>query len=280
MTRILPLLLLITTTIHAQTGKYRYGMYATLLETGKTTGIHENERFPMQSVYKFPIAMATLHQADRGRLHLDQMVHVTPADYIAIGHSPLRDQFPGGTDVTLRELLRLNVAESDGSACDVLLRLLGGTAKAQAYVESLGVKGMMIATTEKVQQEDPTDTIQYRNYSTPVAMTQLLKIFYTGNVLSEKSFDFLLNLMVTSTPGPHRIKGQLPEGTVVAHKTGTSAPHNGLTRATNDVGIITLPGGHHIAITVFVADAYLNEAARERIIADAAKSVWDQWKDH
>ena len=79
-------------------------------------------------------------------------------------------------------------------------------------------------------------------------------------------------------PGPKRLKGLLPAGTPVAHKTGTDSTRDGRTAATNDIGIITLPDGRHLAIAVFVRDSGADEAARESTIAAAAKAAWDQWE--
>ena len=81
--------------------------------------------------------------------------------------------------------------------------------------------------------------------------------------------------MTESKPGAKRLKGLLPRGTVIAHKTGTSGTENGMTAATNDIGIITLPSGRHLAIAVFVSDSPADEATREGVIARIAKAVFD-----
>jgi beta-lactamase class A len=120
---------------------------------------------------------------------------------------------------------------------------------------------------------------QYRNYSTPRAATALLRALFDGHGVSPAARDLLLGDLAASTPGPNRIKGQLPPGTAVAHKTGTDATRNGLTRATNDIGIVTLPGGRHLAVAVFVKDSTADEAARERAIAAAARAAYDAWVD-
>jgi len=82
---------------------------------------------------------------------------------------------------------------------------------------------------------------------------------------------------MTESYGLKRLKGLLPEGTIVAHKTGTSATIRGLTRATNDAGIITLPNGKHIAITVFISDSNADQTKRELTIAKISKVVFDYW---
>lgn len=151
------------------------GVYTSVLETGETISYNGDKHFPMQSLYKFPIAMAVLDRVDKKQLSPDQKIRITRADYIAkIGHSPLRDKFPDGTDIAIKDLVKYSVSESDGSASDILLRLLGGTKYADKYIHQLGVKDIAIATTEKIQVEN--DTIQYQNWATPKAMTRLLGI--------------------------------------------------------------------------------------------------------
>ncbi len=75
--------------------------------------------------------------------------------------------------------------------------------------------------------------------------------------------------------GQNRIKGRLPEGTPVAHKTGTSGTRAGQTAATNDIGIVTLPGGRSLAIAVFVADSAAPQDIREEVIARMARAAYD-----
>jgi beta-lactamase class A len=119
------------------------------------------------------------------------------------------------------------------------------------------------------------ELVQYQNWATPLAMLKLLRALHEGRGLSAPSRALLLQLMTESVTGPRRIKGLLPAGAVVAHKTGTSNTAGGLTRATNDVGIITLPDGRHMAVAVFVSDSRADEKTRERVIAKIARAAWD-----
>ncbi|MGG7266457.1 serine hydrolase, partial [Klebsiella pneumoniae] len=72
-------------------------------------------------------------------------------------------------------------------------------------------------------------------------------------------------------------KRQLPKNTIVAHKTGTSGINNGIAAATNDVGVITLPNGQLIFISVFVAESKETSEINEKIISDIAKITWNYY---
>jgi beta-lactamase class A len=253
------------------------GAAALLIETAEIAGLQADGHFPMQSVYKLPIAMAVLELVDQGRLLLEQQVHVAQSDLVPLGmRSPLRDRYPkGDVDIALKELLRLAVSESDGTASDVLLRLAGGAARATACVQELGITEMVIATSEKEMAQ--AHDVQYRNWSTPRGAVALLRLLQQGKGVSSRSQKLLFGWMTETATGPHRIKGLLPAGTTVAHKTGTSGTHDGRTAATDDIGIVTLPDGRHLAIAVFVRDSTAAESVREALIARIALSAWQRW---
>jgi len=255
------------------------GAAAMLVETGELVSFQGDQRFPMQSVYKFPIGMAVLNKADSGAINLNQEVRIERSDLVPADlRSPIRDEHPrGGVDLTVRELMRFMVSESDGTASDVLLRLAGGPEAVTSYIRGLGVNGIVVATSEREMARD--QRVQYRNWATPEAMVALLRAFQQGRGLSASSRAFLLELMTSTPTGPHRLKGLLPEGTVVAHKTGTSSVVNGFTAATNDVGLIELPNGKHAAVAVFVSDSRADEGAREGVLAIIARAVWDRWSN-
>jgi beta-lactamase class A len=254
----------------------RVGVAAEILETGERVALRGGEAFPMQSVFKFPIAMAVLAEIDAGRLELDQRVRVDPSDYLGeLQHSPIRDRNPDGAELTVEELLFFMVQESDGTACDVLLGLIGGPKVAHAFLRGLGVEGVTIATTEREMGAD--ELVQYRNSATPAGMVELLHALHAGRGLTPESRELLLQSMTATTTGRHRLKAGLPPGSMLAHKTGSSRTFDGLTRATNDVGIVTLPDGRHLAIAVLVSDSRAGDSARERVIADVARAAWAHW---
>jgi beta-lactamase class A len=249
------------------------GVTATVLETGESVALNGDQRFPMLSVYKFPIAMAVLAQVDQGNLKLDQQVRVEASDIVQ--GSQILDQNSQGMEFSLAELLKYMVSESDNTACDVLLRLIGGPEVATQYLRDLDVNDIVVANTEKELGQDPA--VQYRNYATPDAAVVLLRAFHQGKGLSESSQALLRRLMTETPTGIKRIKGLLPTGTAVAHKTGTSRTVNGITAATNDVGLVTLPNERHVAIAVFISNSRADGMTREAVIAKVARAAWDEW---
>jgi len=236
--------------------------------------VNATEGLPMQSVYKFPIAIAVLHAIETGKFSLATRVEFRPSDLIAPDQgSPLRDAHPhAGVSVPVEELLRLAVSESDGVASDILLRTLGGAPVADAYIRSLGVPGIHIVDTEKTLGR--VDRAQYRNDAQAQSLVALLRLVADHSPLTPQHTALLLGWMTESDTGPHRIKGLLPTGTVVAHKTGTSGSASLVSNVTNDCGLVTLPDGRRLAIAVLVADAHVPQPAREAVIAEIAAAIW------
>ena len=247
------------------------------IENRDTLTLNGNSRLVMHSVFKFPIALTVLHLVDTGKLSLNQMVHITKRDLLKDTNSPLRDKFPkGDVDVSVSDLLSYMVSLSDNNACDILLKLIDGPQRVQAYMLQLHIRGIAVRASEADMAS--SWELQYVNWCKPKEMTMLLDQFYTGKILSKSNTDFLYKLMTETSTGPKRLKGLLPAGTTVAHKTGTSPTNaEGLTPATNDVGIITLPNGEHMAIAVFVCNSTNDEQTREGVIAKIAKAAWDYY---
>jgi beta-lactamase class A len=151
--------------------------------------------------------------------------------------------------------------------------LAGGTRVVTDFIHRIGIKDIAIVATE-AEMATAWD-VQYGNWCTPDAMTALLELFMDGKILKPATTKILMQFMINTTTGPGRIKGMLPSTTTVAHKTGSSNTNDkGITAATNDAGIITLPDGKPLIITVFVKDAAADETTREKVIARSAAAAY------
>lgn len=255
------------------------GVSAIHLESGKHLSVRGTERFPMGSVYKFPIALTVLHRIDAGKLRFDRVVTIEPRDF-APGHSPLRDQAQGKPlALTVRELLRHMVTTSDNTASDALLRIVGTKAVNQRLAQ-LGVRNIRVDRSEKQMANDILETaggfdryaVDPRDTSTPEAMAELLAAFWRGrDGLSKSSHELLVHWMTVTPTGKRRIRAGVPPGATVVHKTGT------MPGTTNDVAIIVSPDGkHHIALAIFTKGSKRDVTSEaEEDIAAIARIVYD-----
>lgn len=284
------------------------GVTAVHVESGQRVSLNNRLRFPMASVFKFPIAVQLLDCVDRGQVRLEQQVPVRISD-LRPGQSPLAHRMPHGGSLTVRELLRYMLVESDNTACDMLLRLAGGAAAVTGRLRALGIpdidvsrgEGQLALDFSGVTSPPPEELwtpelldrvmgavpaaqrraaaarhlVDPRDTATPDAMAALLIRAARRDLLKPASAALLIDLMTQTITGPARLKGLLPPGTVVAHRTGTY----GESTATNDVGIITLSGrSGHVAIAIFMKASRLDLAGRERVMARIARTVYDFWK--
>ena len=233
------------------------------------------KKLPMLSVFKFHIALAVLNKVDQGKLKLDQPIFIKKADLLENTWSPIREKYPDGNiEMPLSELIKYTVAKSDNNGCDLLLRLIGGTETVQKFINNKGIKNFTIKADE-AQMHKGYEFIYWNTTSTNDS-NLLLMNFFDGKVLSKNSTSFLMKTMIETTTGTTKIVAQLPKGTPVAHKTGSSGKdEKGLTIAENDIGIITLPNGKHYAISVFVSDSMETEETNTKMIADISKRVFD-----
>lgn len=243
-----------------------------------TLSLNGDRRFPMQSVFKFHIALAVLSEIDNGNLALDQKITIgedelLPEDF----WSPLRDEHPQGGTFTIGRLIQYSVSHSDNTACDVLIRLIGTPKTVEEYIKKNNIQDIQITFNEEDMQAKWENMFQ--NWTTPKAASETLNIFYEngGNLLSKSSYDFFWKTNIETTTGRNRIRGHLPETTVVAHKTGWSGTNKetGITAAVNNIGIIFMPNGEHVIISVFVSESKEDFDTNEKIIADIAKATYD-----
>jgi beta-lactamase class A len=280
------------------------GVTAIHLETGRRVSLNGTDRFPMASTFKVPIAVQLLTRVDKGEIKLDQMIDIRQSD-LHPGSGTLSDLFnKGGLALSVRNLLELMLLISDNSATDVMLRTAGGAEAVTARMRSLGIEGInvdrstaqlisdWIGVTGLPPEDQWTPAVLSRAYnavkpeeqkaaakrfdadprdtSTPDGMAALLERIYKKDILKPDSAELLLDIMRRCRTGETRLKGLLPAGTEIAHKTGT------IGGTTNDVGIITLPDdAGHVAIAVFVKSSDKEVAARERAIAEIARAVHD-----
>ncbi|HYF67426.1 MAG TPA: class A beta-lactamase, subclass A2 [Ohtaekwangia sp.] len=247
------------------------------IDNGDTLSIHGTNHFPMQSVFKFPIALAMLAEIDKDNFSLEQKIKINKTELLPGLWSPIREKFPDGTTLTIREIIEYTISLSDNVGCDILLKLLGKPQAVETYFSNNNFKDIAIKINEETMQNNWD--LQFQNWITPKESNRILQAFYENknSLLSHKSHDFVWKTMKATQTGKNRLRGQLPEETIVAHKTGWSGTNKttGVTAAVNNIGIIFLPNGKYFIISVFVTESKEDLKTNERIISDIAKAAWD-----
>ena len=271
--------------------------------TGPRILVNADQHFPMASTFKVPIACTVLSQVDQGRLKLDQLVPVDPN--MMVESEGLADTFRHpGVSVSVENLLELMLTVSDNTATDTLEKLVGGPAVVTQWVRSQGISGLRVDRDtaglirdfyglppgpsfpdslaaglkanpnleDKGDKPDPGFDNDPRDTATPVAMAELLQRIYTGKALSPASTNLLREIQERNTTGKARIRARLPDGTVVAEKTGT------IGGTVNNVGVITLPGNAgKLIVAIFIKKSSKPVEDRERVIADVARVLYDYY---
>jgi beta-lactamase class A len=287
------------------------GAAALHIGSGRHAGLHANDRFPLASVCKLPIAINVLAMVEEGKLSLNDDIEVPLFDVVP-SVSPVAERWPKQTRFPLNELLELMLAKSDNTAVQTLFRIGGGASgmagrfrqwqidgmrvdrsERQCALDAAGVKqippvaqwtpGMVEELTARITPRERAAAMRRfladpRDTATPNGTVQLLKRAFRGELLSKALTGRLVEILEATTTGGDRIKGLLPAGTAVAHKTGTTATAMGLNGATNDAGVITLPNGAgQVAIAIYVKGSTRDQDAREKVIARIAKAAFDSW---
>ena len=288
--------------------KGRLGVALLDLKDRKSWSHRGSESFPMQSVFKLPLAVAALQAVEAGKFKLDQPITVTRKDF-SLYHSPLAKAFKGErNDYPLRELIRLAAGESDNTAADVLMRTIGGPPVVTKMLRDGGIAGISVDRYERDFQPEvfglrgfgwdvAIDEPAYRatlkaldpkkrqaalavalkdkrDSATPDASAAFLEALAKGNWLRDPAHAAFLDKVIAETrSGPDRIRAGLPPAARLAHKSGLGLTMDGVNHATNDIGIVTLPDGRAFAIAVYLAGSKADAKARFGAHAAVAKAA-------
>jgi beta-lactamase class A len=248
--------------------------------TGDTrVAVRGDEAFPLASTAKLAIGLAAFRRADQGRLDLDARIPIAAAD-LRRGASDIAAEHPrGNVTLTYWQLIAAMLTDSDNTANDVLLQTLGGPDAIQTFLTKLGTHGFRFRKSEAELYADARAGRTFArggdNAGTPNGVADLLRELALGHYLSLDATNEMLQMLAASHTGDARLRAGLPPGALLAHKTGTSDSVGGLTDATNDAGILTLPDGRRIVIVAFLAAARGDASAREAVLAGVARAAYD-----
>lgn len=263
------------------------GVSVRSLEGGWQIDANGARRMPQQSVSKLWVAMTVLDARDRGKLTLDDPVSLT-RENLTVFHQPIAALVAknGVYQTTVRELLLRAMQQSDNTANDRLLGLVGGPQAVRAMIRDKGLGDIRFGPGERLLQAGTAGLAWKPEYSTgrafqqaraalspavrraafeayvadpvdgaaPSAIALALARLKAGEILSPSSSRWLMTVMEASRTGKFRLRGAVPPGWSFGHKTGTGQDLGGRTAGYNDVGILTAPDGKAYTIAVMIGD--------------------------
>lgn len=244
-----------------------------VLKDNKTWTLGKTKQ-PLLSVYKIFIALRVLSKLENNSETLDTGLLIKPSDIDKSLYSPMLKKykyFP--CKITIRELMEYMISYSDNNASDILLNYTGGPVNLEIYLHSLGFENVEISASERDMKDINK---QYLNKAYPVDVLKILKFAIEGDVLSLEHRMFLKNIMLKTSTGKGKLKAGLPEGVLIAHKTGTSSrKKDGVKIADNDAGFVIFPDGKMYYIAVFITDSKMSDVENQELIAKVSKVVYD-----
>ncbi len=278
-----------------------FGIAVVDLRSGSTWGVNTARAFSMMSVFKAPVAATILSRIDAGSLSLEQTVTVRRSQVDPGSAVPSIGANFRGEQMTfsVRQLLTAAVSQSDNTAVDALVRLLGDPTAVTRFLRGKGIPSMRVDEDEAgvarvfnnlhgaakpPAGETATRQMQRlragykafladpRNSTTPTAAALFLKKLWGNQLLSRTSTQYLLGLMDAQTI-PNRLRAGLPAGVRLADKTGSSGTVDGMTAAYNDMGLLTWPDGHTVIVAAFLTDSRASDANRDALFAQLARET-------
>ncbi len=265
-----------------------------------------DQYFPQQSVSKLWVAISVLDAADRGELRLDEPITLRPEDQVVF-NQPLRWTVlkQGSLTLPAQQLMADALSLSDNMANDKLLWRIGGPDHVRAVLAQRGITGVRFGPGERLLQshiagltwtpdlaigfnfeteraklpiglrknllvtyiDDPLDG------ATPAGITGALGKLARGELLSPASTDVLLGIMQHSKSGPMRLKGAIPPGWTVYHKTGTGQELAGIATGYNDVAVFQAPDGTRYGVAVMIGETRLPIKARMEMMQAVSRAV-------
>lgn len=279
------------------------------VDRGWMTSVAGDSAFPQQSVSKLWVAVAALDAVDRGELSLEQDVLFEDADRSVFSQPIVRRLESEGYRTSVRELMLRALAASDNAANDKLIRTVGGVDAVDGALNRLRLAGVGIGAEERDLQASIAGLTwrpEYgygRNFqqaraalpealrdqamdaylaapldgASPEAIVQALAAIRRGEVLSPDSTAVLLAMMDEATTGPNRLKGGLPLGWSIGHKTGTGQDRRGYSIGINDVGLLTAPDGRTYAVAVMMRRTFKPVPERLAFMQAVSRAVADSW---
>jgi beta-lactamase class A len=232
--------------------------------SGKHLDYRSEERFPMCSTFKFLAAAAVLKRVDMGKEKSDRFVSYGEKDILE--YAPVTKAHLKEGGMTLNALCAAAIEQSDNTAGNLLLDVIGGPAGLTNFVRSIGDEMTRLDRKEpELNSAIPGDE---RDTTTPAVICADMQRLLLGNVLSESSRHQLEDWLQHNETGALLIRASVPKTWIVGDKTGRCA--NG---ATNDVAIVRPPWRAPILVAIYSIGSTSSADDRAATVTETTRAV-------
>ena len=250
---------------------------AVIINNTDTVAVNNKSIYPMMSVFKVHQALAICHDFDSKGLSLDTLVTLKRSELDSGTWSPMmKDYLEPEFALTVKELLRYTLVQSDNNASNLMFKRLVGIAETDSFIATLVPRSnFRIVYTESEMASDHAKA--YSNYTSPLGAAILVNRLFTDSLVSRKKQDFIKNALGECFTGKDQIAAPLltEEGVTIAHKTGSGyINEEGILAAHNDVAYVCLPNGVRYTLAVFVKDFKGDEPQAAKAIARISAAVY------
>ena len=233
------------------------------LQSGRAIVHDPDRRFPSASMVKVPIMAACYKAAEEGRISFQDLLKLERRDKVR-GSGSLRAA-PSGTAVTVEKLIDLMITDSDNTAANMLIDLLGFDYLTQTF-KDLGLERTNLS---RKMMDFQSRARGVENYTTPREMASILEKIYRRTCVSPRASDECLEFLKKQKVN-NRIPRYLPRKVTVAHKTGLEH------KVCHDAGIV-FTGHGDVLISAFT-EGDTGAIIAERMIARVASYVYRAYK--
>ena len=253
---------------------------ALIIDNADTITVNNSSIYPMMSVFKLHQALAICHDFDRKGLSLDTMISIRRDALAPDTWSPMLKDYPEASfSLSVRDLLRYTLAQSDNNASNLMFKRLVSVDKTDSHIATLIPRqDFQIAYSEEDMSDDHTKA--YANYTSPLGAAMLMNRLFNDSLVSNEKQAFIINTLKECKTGTDRIAAPLlgKDNISIAHKTGSGYTNaDGILAAHNDVAYVTLPDGTSYALAVFVKDFKGNEIEAAKAIAQISSVIYSSF---
>lgn len=233
--------------------------------SGRRIDYRSHQRFPIGCTSKV-IGVAALLDKSRARPGLmEKRIQYSPSQLAEWSPVTAKHVQEG---MTLEALSAAAISYSDNTAMNLITQSLGGLSVMNRYAHRLGNRSFRIDHfwPEEAQSGGSGNVF---DSSTPSEMAESLSKLALGDALPSSLRDELVSWMKANKTGDKRIRAGVPQGWVVADKTGTGSQYG----TTNDIGIIWPPHHQPIVIAIFYTSLNKHAVKREDVVATVTRWV-------